>query len=481
MRLKFKRIKALLTAVTFLFSMVAVNVSATSSTSNDFIGRWEWVEPDEKTDRFIYILEFAESNSVTYTAGWYQSEIAYIYEGNYTVENDALVLKMNLTWDIISDPYMGNGGEFDSSKAINASFSFDFSDDKLTLTHQSGNLLTYIFGTGVPMEFARVGGTNTQTPDDKKSEYCIVINRNTIKDVTDVNGEYYGNLNDIIGAIGDRNYYIDYRNSSAQVNLYEHVVKFNFDNKTAGTTMEADVIHNGKKVPVKLKGYYNGSDILINPLNLIDVKTKFCLPLKKVSSEQQVDRLVISISPPRQLSNITREEEHEKDHDMYNECQQLLNDPLYSNYNWEQGNKKQMLEDFAKLVQDKLGIKKYPVIWESFDGKNGEFRRISDQIVLNENLHYDLFKTVIHECRHAYQWEAIDGINDHKVSEITLEKWENNFFNYKGDRIDWYLGSFYMQPVEFDTHCFANQLIDIRFFIKVIGRKPVYLGSWNPS
>ena len=59
-----------------------------------------------------------------------------------TIENgDILILSMT--------------DDNDSSETINAKFSFIVTGDKLVLTNQSGDVLSYLFGVGEPMEFTK--------------------------------------------------------------------------------------------------------------------------------------------------------------------------------------------------------------------------------------------------------------------------------------------------------------------------------------
>ena len=79
--------------------------------------------------------------------------------------------------------------------------------------------------------------------------------------------------------------------------------------------------------------------------------------------------------------------------------------------------------------------------------------------------YYDrVFNYVIHETRHVYQWEAVDGIGNHYVSAETKEKWRYCWLEY-------YDGS-KTNAIEWDAYNFANQISSIQ------GLKAQYAGSW---
>jgi hypothetical protein len=90
----------------------------------------------------VFFLYFAKPNDVTYVAGWYLSEIAAMYAGQYEIEGGN-VLKLEMT-------------DTESEATLNGSFSYEIADGVLTLTNQSGDCLTEMFAAGVPMAFNAV-------------------------------------------------------------------------------------------------------------------------------------------------------------------------------------------------------------------------------------------------------------------------------------------------------------------------------------
>ena len=125
---------ALVFALAFAFS---AGIHAAGA-DNSIIGDWECVVETEDVEDYVFILYFTEPNEVTYIAGWYMSEIAAMYAGQYTIENDVLTLDMTDT---------------ESEDTLTGSFSYNVSEGALTLTNLSGDYLTHMFEAGVPMVF----------------------------------------------------------------------------------------------------------------------------------------------------------------------------------------------------------------------------------------------------------------------------------------------------------------------------------------
>ena len=88
----------------------------------------------------------------------------------------------------------------------------------------------------------------------------------------------------------------------------------------------------------------------------------------------------------------------------------------------------------------------------------------------------EIRKTVVHECRHAYQWETVQGIEKHVVSNQTIDEWRKSFDTYSQDTSDY--GAYAAQTIEYDAYSFAQQYLEA----SVGGRYgPPYTGSWgNP-
>ena len=97
---------------------------------------------------------------------------------------------------------------------------------------------------------------------------------------------------------------------------------------------------------------------------------------------------------------------------------------------------------------------------------------------LNNPDSYTLLKTVVHELRHAYQYEAINGIGNHVVSQATINAWKDSIpphYLQKGDIVNGVVVTHAMyasQAIEWDAFNFANQIDSLH------GANPSYRGSW---
>lgn len=64
--------------------------------------------------------------------------------------------------------------------------------------------------------------------------------------------------------------------------------------------------------------------------------------------------------------------------------------------------------------------------------------------------------TIIHECKHARQWDAVAGRNTHGYSDELILKWRINFQDYiapeESDE------GYVKQPVEWDASSFAENV-----------------------
>ena len=75
----------------------------------------------------------------------------------------------------------------------------------------------------------------------------------------------------------------------------------------------------------------------------------------------------------------------------------------------------------------------------------------------NRKLLTILVNTIVHECKHARQLAAIDGV-DYGYSKGLIEEWRKNYNDYiSSDEND---EAYAKQPIEFDASMFANSIID---------------------
>ncbi len=72
----------------------------------------------------------------------------------------------------------------------------------------------------------------------------------------------------------------------------------------------------------------------------------------------------------------------------------------------------------------------------------------------NEYILRTIINTIIHECKHAMQHDAVSGRNTHGYSPELINRWRINFNDYiKPEESD---EGYVKQPVEWDASCFAE-------------------------
>lgn len=102
--------------------------------------------------------------------------------------------------------------------------------------------------------------------------------------------------------------------------------------------------------------------------------------------------------------------------------------------------------------------------WFQDDKTIGYYREADHGIALNElflttDNDYVLrmiINTVIHECKHAMQWDAVSGRNTHGYSQQLIDIWKRNFIDYiSPEESD---EGYVKQPVEWDASSFAESV-----------------------
>jgi hypothetical protein len=134
--------RSLIFALVIILTFAFIANARAAEADNNIIGDWECVVETEDNECFVFFLYIAGPNDVTYIAGWYLSEIAAMYAGQYSIEDDN-VLNLEMT-------------DTESADTLIGSFSFSVSEGVLTLVNESGDCLTNMFEAGVPMEFHAV-------------------------------------------------------------------------------------------------------------------------------------------------------------------------------------------------------------------------------------------------------------------------------------------------------------------------------------
>lgn len=118
------------------------------------------------------------------------------------------------------------------------------------------------------------------------------------------------------------------------------------------------------------------------------------------------------------------------------------------------------------LVAEKMNINYDGLEWIEDEGRLcGYYSHSRKVIALNmafvvtdsEKLLTVLSNTIIHECKHARQWAAVDGA-DLGYSQQLIAEWKRNFDDYISPRES--DEGYFKQPTEIDASGFANSVID---------------------
>ena len=109
-------------------------------------GEWKCIVETDGAEDCVFSLRFVEPNVVVFAAEWYQSEIASMYTGQFTITDDN-VLRLEMT-------------EIDTKDTLNGTYAFDLTNDALVLVKQSGDGLPHLFKTGETMGFVAVSSFN---------------------------------------------------------------------------------------------------------------------------------------------------------------------------------------------------------------------------------------------------------------------------------------------------------------------------------
>lgn len=171
------------------------------------------------------------------------------------------------------------------------------------------------------------------------------------------------------------------------------------------------------------------------------------------------------------------EDEQEKaaDNEMKSQIQNLIcSREKYTEHYWDNATideRKKLLNDFLKDVKQIMGLE---VVYGNIkwinnppDNKGlltmGYYTDRMRRVTINEYVisnwsssrSYDLYTTIVHELRHAYQHEAISHPTKYRVSMETINSWKESFRTYERDSADY--DSYRNIVVEQDARRFANQ------------------------
>lgn len=115
-------------------------------------------------------------------------------------------------------------------------------------------------------------------------------------------------------------------------------------------------------------------------------------------------------------------------------------------------------------IASEMGVSPSFIGWFRDESTVGFYSETHQGIALNElylasDNEYVLnfiINTVIHECKHAMQWDAVSGRNAHGYSEQQISTWKRNFEDYIEPRES--DEGYVKQPVEWDASSFAESV-----------------------
>lgn len=158
---------------------------------------------------------------------------------------------------------------------------------------------------------------------------------------------------------------------------------------------------------------------------------------------------------PDEKNTTTKEQEEAADAEIRRKLWDVLQDEKYSKRNWRSlspEERKQLLQEYMSDAIKIYGLKDINpnIVWSNelpygfvntakgaYVYSDNEYGIEPHSLVLNAQIltgfwqfpwnPYDLFETIGHELRHAYQHEAIEHPERFMVSKDTLDAWKNDF------------------------------------------------------
>jgi hypothetical protein len=163
---------------------------------------------------------------------------------------------------------------------------------------------------------------------------------------------------------------------------------------------------------------------------------------------------------------------------MQDEIEELLRQERFSEATWnaaDAAERERILQEYHDEVRRIMGTDVNPdlVFGPLPIPLYGRYEHRTRQITIDGNSlaeanGYDAFDTIVHENRHAFQAEAVDGSGHHIVSDETRAIWTESFS--RRIRNDDYQGQLEL-PTEWDARGFASE--------PQYGMAPPYDGSWQ--
>lgn len=121
-------------------------------------------------------------------------------------------------------------------------------------------------------------------------------------------------------------------------------------------------------------------------------------------------------------------------------------------------------KELLPLIASEMGVSPQFLGWYQEGTTLGYYCEKKQGIAINEIYLADdnefilrfIVNTIIHECKHAMQWDAVSGRHTHGYSTELIEKWKLNIQDYirPHESDEGYL----KQPVEWDASSFAESV-----------------------
>lgn len=142
---------------------------------------------------------------------------------------------------------------------------------------------------------------------------------------------------------------------------------------------------------------------------------------------------------------VTASQQKEQDLYMQKKISDLKSNPRYSESTWKKASleeRKLILNDYISEVSGIMGLEYDEINFEYRAPQNGyvtygSYSRSLDEIMINEYIIEnrtspgDLFTTIQHELRHAYQHKVCENPEKYVVTDETAAAWQKSFDEYK--------------------------------------------------
>lgn len=173
-------------------------------------------------------------------------------------------------------------------------------------------------------------------------------------------------------------------------------------------------------------------------------------------------------------AHTSREQEKAADAEFKRKIEKVSQKKRFSEETWAKASvkeRKKILTEYMKEIEKILGIDvRDRINWTdtgptkdntiNLGSYNDFFNRVSiNEYILREydpEDSYQLFTTIVHEMRHAYQHAAIEDPTKYQVSQETINEWKKSFSTYQKEAAKGY-DSYRNIVVERDAREFAGQ------------------------